>query len=40
MNATETLSRLSSMFSSEESFNAMVELVDDLGLEIRDIMMA
>ncbi len=40
MNATDTMVRLSAMFSSDESFAAMVELVDDLGLELRDIVMA
>ena len=40
MNATDTMARLSAMFSSEESFAAMVELVDDLGLELRDVVMA
>lgn len=40
MNATDTMTRLSAMFSSDESFAAMVELVDDLGLELRDIVMA
>ena len=40
MNATDTMARLSAMFSSDESFAAMVELVDDLGLELRDIVMA
>ena len=40
MNATDTMTRLSNMFSSDESFAAMLELVDDLGLEITDIVMA
>ena len=40
MNATDTMTRLSAMFSSDESFSAMVELVDDLGLELRDVVMA
>ena len=40
MNATDTMARLSNMFSSDESFAAMLELVDDLGLEITDIVMA
>lgn len=40
MNATDTMNRLSAMFSSDESFAAMLELVDDLGLEIRDVVMA
>ena len=40
MNATDTMTRLSAMFSSDESFAAMVELVDDLGLELRDVVMA
>ena len=39
MNATDTMTRLSNMFSSDESFAAMLELVDDLGLEITDIVM-
>jgi hypothetical protein len=39
MNATDTMIRLSNMFSSDESFAAMLELVDDLGLEITDIVM-
>ena len=40
MNTTDTMARLSAMFSSDESFAAMVELVDDLGLELRDVVMA
>ena len=40
MNATDTMTRLSAMFSSDESFAAMLDLVDDLGLEIRDVVMA
>ena len=40
MNATDTMTRLSAMFSSDESFAAMIELVDDLGLELRDVVMA
>ncbi len=40
MNATDTMTRLSAMFSSDECYAAMVELVDDLGLELRDIVMA
>ena len=37
MNANDTLSRLSAMFASDESFMAMIDLVDELDLEIMDI---
>lgn len=40
MNTTDTLSRLSAMFASDETFMAMADLVDELGLEIKDITMA
>ena len=40
MNTTDTLSRLSAMFASEETFMAMADLVDELGLEIQDITIA
>ena len=40
MNTTDTMTCLSAMFSSDESFAAMVELVDELGLELRNVVMA
>lgn len=40
MNTNDTLNRISAMFVSEESFLTMMELVDELDLEVRDIMLA
>jgi hypothetical protein len=40
MNTNDTLSRLSAMFATEDSFMAMVDLVDDLGLELKSILAA
>ena len=40
MNTNDTLSRLSAMFATEASFMAMVDLVDDLGLELKNILTA
>ena len=40
MNTNDTLSRLSAMFATEDSFMAMVDLVDDLGLELKSILTA
>ena len=40
MNTKDTLSSLSAMFATEDSFMAMVDLVDDLGLELKSILTA
>lgn len=40
MNTNDTLTRLSSMFASEDSFMTFVDLIDDLDLEIKNIVMA
>ena len=40
MNTNDTLSRLSAMVATEDSFMAMVDLVDDLGLELKNILTA
>ena len=40
MNTNDTLSRLSAMFAADDSFMAMVELVDALGLELKDVVTA
>lgn len=40
MNTNDTLTRLSAMFASEDSFMTFVDLVDDLDLEIKSIVMA
>lgn len=37
MNATDTLSRLSAMIASEETFMAMADLIDELDLEIINV---
>ena len=39
MNATDTMIRLGNIFSSDESYAAVLELVNDLSLEITDIVM-
>ena len=40
MNANDTLVRLSAMFTSEDSFMTFVDLIDDLDLELKSIVMA
>jgi hypothetical protein len=40
MNTNDTLARLSAMFTSEECFMTFVDLVDDLDLELKNIVMA
>ena len=39
MNAIDTMIRLGNIFSSDESYAAVLELVNDLSLEITDIVM-
>lgn len=40
MNTNDTLSRLSVMFAADDSFPALVDLVDELGLELKNIVTA
>ncbi len=35
-----TISNISSMFSSEESFKALVDMIDDMDLELLDVCFA
>ena len=37
MNTDITLSNLSSMFSSEESFRTLVDMVNEMDLELMDV---
>ena len=40
MNTNDTLTRISAMFSSEDAFMTLIDLVDDLDLELKNIVMA
>ena len=37
MNANVTLSNLSSMFSSEDSYRTLVDMINDMELELMDV---
>ena len=40
MNTNITLSNLSSMFSSEDSYRTLVDMIDEMDLELMDINLA
>jgi hypothetical protein len=40
MNTNITLSNLSSMFSSEDSFRTFVDMVNEMDLELMDVVLA
>ena len=40
MNTNITLSNLSSMFSSEDSYRALVDMINEMDLELMDISLA
>lgn len=40
MNTNETLARLSTMFTSEDNLMTFIDLIDDLDLELKNIVMA
>lgn len=40
MNTNDTLTRISALFSSEDAFMTLIDLVDDLDLELKNIVMA
>ena len=40
MNTTISLSNLSSMFTSEESYNTLMDMISDMDLELMDVCMS
>ena len=40
MNTNITLSNLSSMFSSEDSFRTLIDMVNEMDLELMDVTLA
>ena len=40
MNTTTSFSNLSSMFASEESYNALMDMISEMDLELMDVCLA
>lgn len=40
MNTTTSFSNLSSMFSSEESYNTLMDMISEMDLELMDVCLA